>query len=253
MCATLGAAGPVPATKDVRDVAFVIQARMGSERLPGKMLRPFGGTTLLDLALSKVRRSAMIPLESFYLAVHEEELVAAGRRHGVQVFRRSRRSAAGEDLLEIYEWHDRLPHRWVVLISACAPLLPVATIDAFVSAFLASPHDGAFGVVEERDYFWDRGGALVTPWPAGLSILNTKRVEPTYRAAHCLYAGRREAIARGIWMGTFRGPDDPVLFPMSPLEAFDIDHLWQFEMAEAYHLARRSGPAAGPSRLETLA
>lgn len=222
------------APKDLADVCFIIQARLGSKRLPGKMLRPFAGSTLLDIALEKVRRSSVIPLENFYLAVHEEELVTVGRRHGVQVFRRSRRSADGEDLLDVYEWHDRLPCVHVVKINACAPLLPVQTIDEFVRTFLASRHEGLFGVVKENDYFWNEDGVLTTPWPAGLRIMNTKRVGVTYRAAHCLYAGRRDRIKDGEWMGSFRRPGDPALFQMTALEAFDIDHGWQFDMCEGY-------------------
>jgi CMP-N-acetylneuraminic acid synthetase len=231
--------------KDPASVAYIIQARLGSARLPRKMLRPFAGTTLLDIALEKIKRSSRISLDRFYLAVHEDELVAVGRRHGVQVFHRSAKSAAGEDLLDVYEWHDRLPCDYVVKINACAPLLSVETIDTFVTTYLESHLEGLFGVVEEHDYFWNADGVMVTPWPSGLSIMNTKRVEATYRAAHCLYAGRRQRISSGIWMGTFRQRDDPALFPMRALEAFDIDVLWQFEMCEAYYerLHARLSPA----------
>jgi CMP-N-acetylneuraminic acid synthetase len=236
--------------KRLAQVAFIIQARLGSERLPGKMSRPFAGTTLLDIALEKVRHSTVIPRENFYLAVHEKELVDVARRHGVQVFARTLRSARGEDLLEVYEWHDQLPHDYVVKINACAPFLPVATIDAFVRQYLASPYDGLFGVVEERDYFWNAEGVLVTPWPKDLKIMNTKRVGVTYRAAHCLYAGRRDRIADGEWMGTFQRPNDPALFPMTARDALDIDHPWQFEMCEAYYVQQRQRAAAQHRELE---
>jgi CMP-N-acetylneuraminic acid synthetase len=80
--------------------------------------------------------------------------------------------------------------------------------------------------------------------------MNTKRVATTYRAAHCLYAGRRSRIADGVWMGAFRETNDPPLFPMSPFEAFDIDHLWQFEMAEALYRARHAVPAGAISGID---
>lgn len=207
------------------------------------MLRPFANTTLVDIALTKIKRSTVIPLENFYFAVHEEELVRVGERHGVQVFKRSAASAAGEDLLEVYEWHDRLRHRHVIKINACAPFLTIGTIDRFVVSYCESPHDGLFSVIKRKDYYWNPQGVMVTPWPAGLSIMNTKRVEPTYQAAHCLYAGLRERIAEGVWMGSFREAGDPVLFEVDEFEAFDIDYPWQFEMAEALYARRAAGPS----------
>lgn len=228
--------------KDPATICYIIQARLASQRLPRKMLRRFAGSTLLDIALEKIKQSSCIPLNQFYLAVCEDELVAVGLRHGVQIFQRSQRSARGEDLLEVYEWHDRLPYDYAVKVNACAPLLPVSTIDAFISTFVQSPHDGLFGVIEEHDYFWNADGVLVTPWPPDLKIMNTKRVEPTYRAAHCLYAGRLDMIKHGTWMGSFTRRDDPPLFPMRRLEAFDIDDPWQFDMCEAYYRTMHPGP-----------
>jgi len=75
-------------------------------------------------------------------------------------------------------------------------------------------------------------GALVTPWPEGQTIMNTKAVEPTYEAAHCLYASRRDLIAEHMFMGVFEEPGGISLFDVPELEAFDIDEPWQFKVAE---------------------
>ena len=40
------------------DILFIIQARMGSGRLPGKVLKPIGGYTILDMIVKRVRQSA---------------------------------------------------------------------------------------------------------------------------------------------------------------------------------------------------
>ena len=66
--------------------------------------------------------------------------------------------------------------------------------------------------------------------------MDTKAVEVTYEAAHCIYAGRMDLLRRGIWMG--RAPfkkNAPALFRIPEIEAFDIDYPWQFPVAEALY------------------
>ena len=73
---------------------------------------------------------------------------------------------------------------------------------------------------------------MITPWPEGQTLMNTKAVEPTYEAAHVLYATPRELIKEGRYMGDFEKPGGIKLFPMDELETFDIDYEWQFNVAE---------------------
>ena len=41
--------------KSINDIAIVIQARLGSKRIPQKMIKPFAGTTLTDIFLEKIK------------------------------------------------------------------------------------------------------------------------------------------------------------------------------------------------------
>jgi CMP-N-acetylneuraminic acid synthetase len=230
--------------KPLERVCFVSQARLGSQRFPRKMITPFAGSSLVEILCEKIKRSRFIPLEQFYFSVYEEELVEAVERCGVQLFRRSRRSAESEGpIQEILEWH-RLPYDYAVQISACNPLLTVETIDAFARAYVEGVADGLFGVVAKRNYFWDAAGELITPWP-GSNFMDTKAVGVTYEAAHCLYAGRLDRLREGVWMAEapFR-KGAPALFPVPELEAFDIDFECQFRVAEALYRQLRGRPAS---------
>lgn len=229
--------------KALEDIAVVVQARLGSQRVPQKMIRAFAGTTLLEIALDKIKSCASIDARRIYLAVHEPELAQIGRRCGVNVFRRSARSASseGEPIAELYEWWDRLPCRYAVLVNACLPLLQAGTIDAFVRRYAASEADGLFGVIERRNYFWDTAGRMLGHAPSARAVMNTKFVGVTYEAAHALYAGRMDRIGEGVWMGDLRRPGEIELFPISEEETLDIDHPWQFEMAESFYNRRAGG------------
>ena len=225
--------------KRIEDVCIIIQARLGSQRVPNKMLKPFAESTLTDIALEKVKKCKSFPLSNFHLAVYEEELTYVGEKHGVNVFARSRKSAQseGSPIGMMYEWWNKLPYTYAVLINACAPFLSPQTIDNFVSKYLDIEADGLFGVIEKKNYFWDQTGKMITKWPEGQEVMNTKFVEPTYEAAHCLYAGRMSDIGKGIWMGTFQKKGDPELFPMEEMETFDIDYPWQFDAYEKLYRA----------------
>ena len=218
--------------KNKKDVCVVVQARLGSQRVPGKMLRPFAGTTLTEILFEKLRQSKVISFDNVYFSAYEQELKDVARKHKVNTFYRSKKSAdsEGDPLSEIYEWHDKLPYKYVVLISACNPLLKIETIDDFIKEFIQAEEEGAFAVFEKKTYYWNKQGNSITDWK-GAPIMNTKFVEPIYEAAHCLYASRLDIIKDGCWMDT-NYPPKPKLFVMDELETFDIDYEWQFKIGE---------------------
>lgn len=223
--------------KDIKDVCFIVQARLNSERVPRKMLKSFANSTLLDICLSKLLRSSVVPKDNIFLSCYEPEIKACGIRHGINIFPRSKQSANEETKMGvIYEWHNKLnimfkkDYKYAVLISACNPLLSISTIDNFVKEFLSSPKKGAFGVFLNRNYFWSENGKPITDWKK-LPIMNTKIVDPVYEAAHCLYATPIGIIKDGFFMDN-KSPADPYLFCMEELESFDIDYPWQFDVAE---------------------
>ena len=192
------------------------------------MIKPFSDTTLIELGIQKVLDSKIIPEENFYVSVYEEELKDIAKDNGVQIYERSYESANSEkSLTKVYEWHDKLPYKYVILISACTPFLKTKTIDGFVEKYINLDSDGLFGVIGKKQYYWNEDGDMITKWPEGLTIMNTKMVETTYEAAHCLYASRMDTIKDGIWMGK-----TPLLYEMTELEAFDIDYPLQFEVGE---------------------
>ena len=218
--------------KKIKDICIVVQARLGSQRVPNKMLRPFAGTTLTDILFDKLKQSKIIPKNNIYFSAYEQELKDVARKHKINTFYRSKESAfsEGEPLTEIYEWHDQLPYKYVVLISACNPLLKIETIDKFIEEFIQAEEEGGFAVFEKKTYYWNKQGNSITDWK-GATIMNTKFVEPIYEAAHCLYASRLDIIKDGCWMDT-NYPPKPKLFVMDELEAFDIDYEWQFKIGE---------------------
>lgn len=222
--------------KKLDDICFIVQARLNSQRVPQKMIKPFAGSNLFELIIDKLIFSDIIPRENIFASVHEDELKQIAYKNKINIFDRSYESANNDNSLQkIYEWHDKLPYKYCVLISGCNPLLRIHTIDNFVNQFLNQDEENLFAVFEKKQYYWNKEGALVTPWPKGQTIMNTKAVEPTYEAAHVLYASRLDLIKENRFMGDFEAEGGIKLFQMDELEAFDIDEPWQFKVAEVLY------------------
>tara|TARA_Y100000310_G_scaffold284773_1_gene307764 strand:- start:3614 stop:4306 length:693 start_codon:yes stop_codon:yes gene_type:complete len=229
--------------KSINDILFVIQARLNSQRVSQKMIKDFNGTNLFSIAIDKVLNSELIPKDNFYVSICEDELINIAKSKGVNIYKRSYESANNDNSLQkIYEWHDKLPFNYVVKINGCSPLLKTETIDSFVKLFIEQDEENLFGVIETKDYYWNKEGSLVTPWPENQTIMNTKAVEATYKAAHTLYASRMDLIEKNMFMGNFQEEGGIKLYPMDEMECFDIDYDWQFKVGEQlYNLVKKNG------------
>ena len=216
-----------------KKVSIVVQSRMGSQRIPGKMLRDFAGTTLVDILLTKLTNLSTVSNSDIYFCVGDEELIEVGRKYPINIIERSEESLKEEkDIKVLYDWHTQIPTDHLVMISACNPFLSTETIDKFIREYSESDEDqGAISVYEENNYYWNPDGVMMNKWPEGFTSMNTKFVEPTKVAAHCMYGSRVDLISKGDWV-TNKIPYQAQLITMPQLEAFDVDEEWQFIVAE---------------------
>ena len=219
--------------KNIKEIAIIVQARTNSQRIPNKMLRPFADTNLFELTLSKLLKSKIIPQQNIIASVYEDELKQIANDLNVNIYNRSYESANNDNSLQkIYEWYNKLPFKYVIKVNGCSPLLKIETIDKFIQHFIEQKEENLFGVIKTKDYYWNKEGKLVTPWPKDQTLMNTKAVEVTYKAAHVLYASRIDLIKDDRFMGDFQKEGGIKLYPIDELECFDIDYEWQFKVSE---------------------
>lgn len=225
--------------------AVIISARLPSTRVPKKMIKPFAGTTLIDIVLDKLKQSTIIPTENIYASFYGQDLKEIAERHGINVFHRSRESAEDADEPKvIYEWWDKLPARFqqFILINPCLPLLSINTIEKFTQAFLSSESSSMFSTIEKKNYIFMEG-VMINHYkhlpPPNNKIMNTLSVHPWQEAAHCLYAGQLEDIQYPEYLGSFEKTGSPQLFNIPEEEYHAIDYPWQFEQIEALYKNQR--------------
>ena len=91
-------------SKNIDDIAFIVQARLNSQRVPRKMIKPFAGSNLFGIVLDKLLTSDIIPSENIIASVYEEELFhEANIKRNIRTFQRSYESANNDnDIKKIY-------------------------------------------------------------------------------------------------------------------------------------------------------
>lgn len=120
-------------------IVLIMQARMGSTRLPGKSLMPLAGHPLLERIIQRVKRCRKV--DAIVLATTEKKeddaLCAIAEMNGIEVFRGSE-----NDLLDrYYRAALRFNADFVVRLPADNPVVEPAEIDRIVEHHLASSDD----------------------------------------------------------------------------------------------------------------
>jgi spore coat polysaccharide biosynthesis protein SpsF len=207
-------------------VVAIIQARMGSTRLPGKVLRPLAGAPMVQRVVERARRApgiAEVVVATSTLA-EEEPLVAALAPLGVQVVRGS-----PDDVLARYACAAEATRAEVIVrITSDCPLLAPEVTGRVVAAFLAGGCDYASNCHRRT-------------FPRGLDteVFTRAALDAAYREA--AEQPEREHVTPFIWRrpGRFRLRDvtDPV--DRSHLR-WTVDTPDDLALAEAFY--RELGP-----------
>jgi len=126
----------------------IIQARMGSTRLPGKVMMDLGGRSILAWVVGRARRAQT--LDDVIVATttldRDDVIVAECSALGVLVFRGSE-----DDVLDrYYRASEFCDADVVVRITADCPLIDPEVIDAVVSGYRDHQADYASNILERR-------------------------------------------------------------------------------------------------------
>ncbi len=120
-------------------VGIIVQARMGSTRLPGKVLKKILGRSLLDLQIERLKRcrkASSIILATSTLK-QDDPIAEEARRLQVNCFRGSEL-----DLLDRY-FQAASEHKldWVVRVTADCPVIDPEILDEVIEVALSDQYD----------------------------------------------------------------------------------------------------------------
>ncbi|MCB1135294.1 MAG: glycosyltransferase family protein [Chlamydiia bacterium] len=129
---------------------IIIQARMGSTRLPGKVLLPVLGRPLLSYLIERLRRVKRA--DSIVIATSTEEadlaLVDFAVQHQIPVFRGSENDV----LSRYYDAAVANEADVIVRVTADCPVIDPAVIDAAIEAYQTHPACDYLSNTQQRSY-----------------------------------------------------------------------------------------------------
>jgi molybdopterin-guanine dinucleotide biosynthesis protein A len=209
------------------DIGVFSFGRKQSERCPNKMLRPFGGTTLADIALEKL--AAFAP--GSFFAAFDEEFRDKSARHGVPFVQRDARSVSiDEPITEILSFLRDVPYTHLLIVNGCLPFLRTETIAGFLDDCRRGGLAPAFAVNRRQNHFMSLDHQPLN-FPLDMRTINSKTVRPVLEFAHALYFFEKSYFFEHgrYWdWQTVR-----LIEAGTPWEMLDIDTEQDFAFAEA--------------------
>jgi spore coat polysaccharide biosynthesis protein SpsF len=197
-------------------IVAIIQARMGSSRLPQKVLKDLGGASVLDRVLTRLGRSRLIEESVVATTIEpaDDAIVEHCKRTGRKVFRGSE-----HDVLDRYYGAAKYMGADVVVrITSDCPVIDPEVTDATIRAFLD----------ERADY---ASNTRVRTYPRGLDteVMTAQALERAWRESSKPY--QREHVTPYIY-------ENPGKFKLHGIEN-DVDcsgHRWTVDTPEDLRL-----------------
>jgi spore coat polysaccharide biosynthesis protein SpsF len=127
-------------------VVAIIQARMGSSRLPGKVMMDIGGRSMLERVILRTRLASLVDevVVATTRSTEDELVVDASTSYGAPVTR-----GAIDDVLDRYR-EAAIAHKAeaIVRITSDCPLIDGSLIDDVVKAYLKATPDYASNTLQ---------------------------------------------------------------------------------------------------------
>lgn len=211
-------------------IKALIPVRSGSERVKNKNVRPFAGSTLLEI---KIHQMLRIPeLDGVVVNSNDDEMLDIAQRCGAEIVKRDACFATSSvPINDVYE--DIALHfdADVMVYSNCTnPCISDASVSGAIKAF--NEHDGDFDSLNTahsiKEFLWLDGRA-VNYNPAAMP--RSQNLPNIFALNFAVNIIRRDDVLRGKNIVGTR----PYLYPISQAEATDIDNEIDFAFAEFYY------------------
>lgn len=220
----------------LKSIAVIIHARKDSTRCKNKHLRPFGNTTIIDIAIEKLNKITNV--DEVYLAAYDQELKdkATGK---VKILDREYDSVApGNPHHSIMYRHlKNVKSDFIINYNPCQPFLDVNKLQEVIDWFKKSPLESAITVKNTRNFYWNKEGTPNNFKPN--DRLSTTAGPSLWEATHSLVMYKKEYMLKNweLFPNLVYQPY-PYLIEWPEEELIDIDTELDFKVAELTYKER---------------
>jgi CMP-N-acetylneuraminic acid synthetase len=211
-------------------IVALVPMRHHSERVPEKNFRQLAGIPLYQHIL---RTLEQVPEIDQIVVDTDSPVITDGINRAfphVRIIERPEHLRPDDISMNEILLHDisAVPADWYIQTHSTNPLLRAETVSHAVQALLKDfpAHDSLFTVTRLQTRLWDMQGRPVNHDPSVL--LRTQDLPPMYLENSCLYMFQ----AATLRMRHNRLGERPLMFEISSEEAWDIDNMLEFEIAD---------------------
>jgi len=214
----------------VPTISALINARTRSSRLPRKLVIPFAGTTLIDIALEKLDKMDFFAHRYFGVAEAELREKACGFAN-IQILDRDPEAIEPgyNDHRIVYAHYERIESDYFMWINPCHSLLSIDTVRKAMEYVLETNHNSYTSVVPTSDWIFTEDGEPLTNTKS--NMLSTAHSKNFFRVAHSFHVVNKEFFLKDYQYWTLTR-NDPALIEIPSEESFDVDTPVDFEIAQ---------------------
>lgn len=216
-------------------ISVLLNARTTSSRLPRKLVLPFAGTTLIDIALEKLNK--MDFFEHRYFAAAEDELInRANKYKNIELLRRDPDAVKPgyNDHRKVFAHYELVQSDYIMWLNACHPLLSIDTLQKAAEKVMEKKYNSYTSVIPTTDWIFNESGEPITNTQA--SMLSSGHSPSFFKVAHGFHIINKEFFLKDYQYWTLT-KNDPALIEIPIEESYDVNDEMEFLQAETAYLS----------------
>lgn len=207
-----------------RNVDIVVNVRLSSSRCPEKIVKSFGNSTLLDIAIDKLL--SIQNASNKYIAAGDKKIIDYindRKPPGINLLYRSAEAvSAGEHHHSVSFGHYKdVKSDYIMIFNPCLPFVLSSTYDKAIENFKENLSTKSLtSVIKYKDIFLDENSKVISL--SNPDHVSTTTAKNLYKMAHAFHIVSKQFFLEN---GKFWNyiPDDPAFFEIDHYESFDVD------------------------------